>query len=268
MTDKFCAEFRFYAELNDFLPFDKRQLSFQHYFSGKPSVKDTIEAIGIPHPEVDLILVNGNSVDFNYLLKSGDKISVYPVFESFDIGKVSLLRKGHLQDFKFVLDVHLGRLAKYLRMLGFDTLYRNDYQDEEIIELALIENRIIITRDIGLLKNKRVTRGYWLRHTQSKKQLAEIMKRFDLQIKMQPFKRCLVCNNELFAISKEKIINKLLPKTKENYEKFSCCCGCKKIYWKGSHYQHMQNFLSAFACHSMDESRNDSDALKVMKILR
>jgi hypothetical protein len=126
------AIFRFYAELNDFLPAQKRQQDITHSFELNASVKDMIEAQGVPHTEIDLILVNGQSMDFSYLVQDGDQISVYPVFELLDISPVIRLRPKPLRVTRFVLDVHLGRLATYLRIMGFDTLYRNDYEDDEL----------------------------------------------------------------------------------------------------------------------------------------
>jgi len=119
---------RFYEELNDFLPLERRKVDFSHEFQRRASIKDLIEALGVPHTEVDLILVNGASVDFSYIVRDGDRISVYPMFEAFDIQTVSRVRPQPLRVIRFVLDVHLGKLARYLRLLGFDTLYRNDYK--------------------------------------------------------------------------------------------------------------------------------------------
>ena len=121
------ATFRFYEELNDFLPKEKRKKRFEHNFIDRASVKDVIESFGVPHTEVDLIIVNGESKNFSYIINDGDDISVYPVFESIDISNLQKLRPEPLREPKFILDVHLGTLARYLRMLGFDTNYRNDY---------------------------------------------------------------------------------------------------------------------------------------------
>lgn len=169
---------RFYEELNDFLPAEKKKTRFNYEFSGRESVKDLIEAIGIPHTEVDMILVNGKSVDFNYIVQDKDDISVYPVFESFDIKDVQHLRPEPLRNPKFILDVHLGKLARYMRMLGFDSLYENNLNDELIVELSLKEKRTILTRDVGLLKRKNITHGYYIRNTNSEKQIEEVIKRF------------------------------------------------------------------------------------------
>ncbi|MDZ7343194.1 MAG: Mut7-C ubiquitin/RNAse domain-containing protein, partial [candidate division KSB1 bacterium] len=186
-----CAYFRFYEELNDFLPEEKKKTTFVHHFKDRASIKDMIEAIGVPHTEIDLILVNGQAVDFSYLVQDRDRISVYPVFESLDISAVTNLRKQPLREAKFVLDVHLGKLASYLRLVGFDTLYRNDFSDAELAEISSRERRILLTKDRRLLKRRIVTHGYCIRETAPKKQLLEVLKRFDLFKSLDPFSRCL-----------------------------------------------------------------------------
>lgn len=240
------ARFRFYEELNDFLPRNKRKISFEHYFEGNPGIKDVIEALGVPHAEVDMILVNGQSVDFEYRLQDGDRAAVYPVFEALDISTVSKVRQAPLREPRFILDVHLGKLAKRLRLLGFDTLYRNDLQDNEIVDISLKEKRIILTRDIGLLKNKKVTHGYWLRSRQPKRQLREIVSRFDLKNLIRPFTRCLECNGVIHPVEKEAVLRRLPPNTRKYYQNFFQCAECGKIYWEGSHYQKMVSFLKDF----------------------
>ncbi|MBN2412628.1 Mut7-C ubiquitin/RNAse domain-containing protein [candidate division KSB1 bacterium] len=230
------AEFRFYEELNDFLPPGLKKQSFPYSFNGCPAIKDSIEAIGVPHTEVDLILVNGNSVGFDYQLQSGDRVSVYPVFESLDISPIVKLRDRPLRDTKFIIDVHLGKLAKLLRMFGFDSVYSNSLSDPEIIIRSVNENRIIITRDIGILKNKSVTHGYWVRSTFPEKQVQEVIKRFDLKNRVRPFHRCINCNGILQPVQKSDILEKLQPKTIKYYHEFYRCSNCGNIYWKGSHY--------------------------------
>ncbi|MCF6157406.1 MAG: twitching motility protein PilT [wastewater metagenome] len=240
------AYFRFYAELNDFLPHDKVRRTFPYRFKGNPSIKDPIEAIGVPHTEVDLIIVNTVSVGFGYRLQNGDYVSVYPVFENIDISPVIKLRKEPLRKTAFILDVHLGKLAKILRMLGFDAEYRNDYHDHEIIQKSLKENRIILTRDRRLLHAKVVTHGYCIRSENPAEQLREVLNRFDLPLQIQPFKRCTMCNCELEKIEKSKIVHRLEPKTILYYNEFSICPGCDRIYWKGSHYEKLKEQLELF----------------------
>jgi uncharacterized protein with PIN domain len=236
---------RFYEELNDFLPAANRKVSFTHDLKQNGSIKDLIESLGVPHTEVDLILVNGVSVDFNYLVQDGDQISVYPVFEALDISPVVHLRPAPLRSSRFVLDTHLGRLAAYLRMLGFDSLYRNDSADATLARLSAEDRRILLTCDRKLLMRKVITHGYYVRARQPKQQLLEVLARFDLFNALQPFSRCMHCNGLLRPVDKEMIAAHLLPRTRAHYDKFWQCPDCHKIYWQGSHYQRMQQLIEA-----------------------
>jgi uncharacterized protein with PIN domain len=247
------ATFRFYEELNDFLVPPKRKTAFPYLFNGTPSIKDAIEAIGIPHVEIDLILVNNTSVDFSYILKNDDYVSVYPVFETLNITDVTHLRNRPLRKTKFILDVHLGKLAKYLRMLGFDTTYENNNDDNKIIQTALADHRIILTRDIGILKVKRVTHGYWIRSQKPKEQLVEVVTHFDLYKNIDPFNRCIECNGQLRPVKKEKILSKLKPMTIENFNTFYKCSSCKSIFWEGSHYDRMKQFVEKIKDNSFNQ---------------
>lgn len=237
------ASFRFYAELNDFLPPPRRQVTFRHTFDGRVSVKDMIESLGAPHTEVDVILVDGRSVDFDYLVQDGDRISVYPVFESLDVAPLVRVRPEPLREPRFVLDTHLGKLASYLRMLGFDTRYRNDFEDAELARISSQERRILLTRDRGLLKRSVVTHGYCVRQTQPRRQLLEVLRRFDLFGAVQPFRRCIRCNGLLEPVDKAAIQHRLPPRTREYYDEFRICRACDQIYWRGSHYQRMEQFI-------------------------
>lgn len=239
------STFRFYEELNDFLPPDRRKRGFAHTFKGTPSVKDTIESLGVPHTEVDLILVDGESVGFDRLLHGGERISVYPVFEALDIAPATRLRPTPLRRPAFILDVHVGRLAGYLRLLGFDSLYRNDFDDPEIIRRSLAEHRIILTRDLGILKNRTVTHGYWLRSQKPLEQLQEVLDRFDLRSSARPFTRCPVCNGGLEWVAKEEIVELLPEKTRSLYNEFSRCRECGKLYWKGAHYEKLLKLVKS-----------------------
>jgi len=190
----------------------------------------------VPHTEVDLILANQLPVGFDYHPVNGDYISVYPVFESFDISTINLLRPEPLREVKFILDVHLGTLARYLRMTGFDTLYRNDLEDEEIVNISVDEKRIILTRDRQILKNGKVTHGYYVRNTNPARQLDEIVHRFDLKEKFNPFHRCMICNGIIETIDKKAVLDQLPLITSQAFNEFYRCKSCLKVYWKGSHY--------------------------------
>ncbi|NLE75927.1 MAG: Mut7-C ubiquitin/RNAse domain-containing protein, partial [Chloroflexi bacterium] len=206
------AHFRFYAELNDFLPPRRRQIAFVHSFAERASVKDVIEALGAPHTEVEAILVNGAAVGFGYLVQDGDWISVYPAFASLPLPQTMRLRPPLPAEARFVLDAHLGRLTAYLRMLGFDALYRNDFADEELARLAQEDGRILLTRDRGLLKRSVVTHGYCIRSTQAVAQAAEVLRRFDLGAGVQPFHRCLRCNGTLQPVERSAVLGQLPPR--------------------------------------------------------
>ena len=237
------AEFRFYEELNDFLPEPQRRCSIIYSFKGTPSVKDTIEAIGVPHTEIDLILIDGESVDFSHRLVGGERVAVYPMFERLDIASATRLRARPLRHTRFVLDVHLGRLARYLRMVGFDTLYAKDFDDHQIVALSVSERRIILTRDKGLLKHRAVTHGYWLRETDPRRQLLEVLDAFYLRDSLHPFSRCIICNGELANVAKEIVNDLLPPRVRASFECFKRCTVCAKVYWPGSHFERMQRLI-------------------------
>ncbi len=237
------ATFQFYAELNDFLPPNKRQVRIEHFYEERASIKDMIEALGVPHPEVDCIEVNGESVDFAYIVQDGDTINVYPISTVVQTACLSLVRPKSLNTIRFVLDIHLGKLASSLRLLGFDTLYQNNYHDPELAEISSTQNRILLTRDKGLLMRSVVTYGYYVRNTDPQQQIVEVLRRFDLFDLVSPFKRCLRCNGILQAVDKQAVINQL-PDTVVLYtDEFHRCQNCAQIYWKGSHYERLQRFI-------------------------
>jgi uncharacterized protein with PIN domain len=237
------AWFRFYAELNDHLAPEQRYRTLERTLDVPASVKDGIESFGVPHTEVELVLVNGESSAFARIVEDGDRVAVYPVFESFDVTSELRVRADPLRDLKFVLDVHLGRLAAYLRMLGFDTAYRNCASDPELVRTSADEHRILLTRDRGLLKHSAVTRGYWLRETDSRLQTAEAVGRFDLARGFRPFTRCMACNEMLRVASREEVSGRILPAVAERYTEFRDCPACRRVYWQGSHYLRMQHWI-------------------------
>jgi uncharacterized protein with PIN domain len=192
---------------------------------------------------VDLILVNGQSVDFSYQLQEGDRVSVYPVFESVDITPLIRLRPAPLREVRFVLDTHLGRLAGYLRMLGFDTLYSNDCDDDRLATIASQEGRILLTKDRGLLKRNIVTHGYCVRSAHPREKLIEVLHRFDLFDQIQPFARCIRCNGLLEEVLKRDVEDQLPPLVRDGYDEFRRCKSCEQVYWKGTHFVRMQQFL-------------------------
>ncbi len=239
------AIFRFYGELNDFLPPKHRQSDIEYSFQNTPAIKDAIEALGVPHTEVDLIVVNGQSVGFSYRLRDGDRVAVYPVFESLDILPIVQLREKPLRQIAFVADVHLGKLARLLRLLGFDTLHSNEYDDHELVAIAAAEGRIVLTRDRDLLKHNAVTHGYWLRSTDPVEQAREVVRRFNLETLIDPFRRCLVCNGLLEPVEKKKILAQVPPRVAVEHDEFFRCTHCQKLYWRGTHYPKLEKHIAA-----------------------
>lgn len=236
------AVFRFYAELNDFLPPHRRSVPIDHSFELPASVKDMIESMGVPHTEVDLIVLNGTPVDFSRVVQNGNRISIYPAFRSVDISILPQLRTP-LRDFLFVLDTHLGRLATYLRLLGFDALYQTNCEDKALAQTSHDERRILLTRDTGVLKRSEVIYGYFVRATEPREQTVEVVRRFDLFSAVSRFRRCLRCNTLLDAVPKAAILERLQPKTRQHYDEFHICPTCNRIYGAGSHYERMQGFV-------------------------
>jgi uncharacterized protein with PIN domain len=237
------ATFRFYEELNDFLPRHRRKTDFEVEIRGKRSIKDMIEALGVPHTETDLILVKGESVDFTYILQDGDRISVYPVFESLNIGNVTRLRKLPLRKTKFIADINLGHIVKYMRILGFDVHFDTLLSNRQIIEISSKENRIVLTKSRNLLKFKDITHGFFIRPGTTEEQVREIIDFLDIMDNVKPFSRCLRCNSPLKSIPKETIIDRIPPKTGVFYDEYSYCKPCDKIYWKGTHFAKMKRVV-------------------------
>lgn len=237
------AEFRFYEELNDFLPAERRKRAFDYDCARRATVKNAIEALGVPHTEVEVILANSESVDFSYIVRDGDRISVYPQFEALDVSPILRVREKPLRLIRFIADAHLGGLAKYLRIVGFDTLYRNDFHDREVVALAAAERRIILSRDKGLLMHRAVTHGCYVRATRPLAQLEEVLSRLDLRRALRPFTRCLCCNAPLEAVDKAALADRLPPDTLRYYEDFRTCRACDRVYWPGSHFRHLRAVL-------------------------
>ena len=235
---------RVYGALNDFLPPHGRQITSSQVVDRHRSVKDLIESLGVPHPEIDLILVNGVSVPFDYVVRSGDRIAVFPRFMAIDVGPLSRVRPANLEAARFIADVHLGKLARHLRLIGLDTDYRADADDAALAERAMREGRILLTRDQALLRRRTVTHGYFVRETHPHRQLVEVLRRFG-PLALLPFSRCLGCNGILRAVPKASVDAALLPRTREHYDQFQKCSGCGRVYWKGSHWARLTRAIDA-----------------------
>jgi uncharacterized protein len=232
------AFFRFNVNLEDLLPSSKRGQEIILHFKGYQSVKHLIESLGVPHTEIGQVMVNSHVVDTSYRVQDGDRVEVLPARSD--------PHRGHLlqeKEIKFILDSHLGKLAAYLRMLGFDALYRNDYEDRQLAKVAELEGRILLTRDRRLLMRKQVQAGYCVRKHNPQDQLKDVLNRFGLYSLIRPFQRCIRCNTRLEKVSKEQVLDMLEPLTKLYYSSFSICPACRKVYWPGSHYEYMQRMI-------------------------
>ena len=243
MGETGCVTFRFYEELNDLLPENRRKRDFAVPLAGRRSVKDAIESLNVPHTEVDLILINGVPVGFDTLLAPGDRVSVYPLFETLDIAGVQRLRERPLRDPKFVCDVHLGKLAGKLRLLGLDTLYRNDYTDVELVTIQERERRAILACDRNLLKSNRVTRGCLVRSRVVPAQVCEVVRRFDLAGDLRPFTRCAACNGILADVDAAMARPRIPAQTAAWCDRYRQCVSCGTLYWEGTHFARIQAWV-------------------------
>jgi uncharacterized protein with PIN domain len=239
------ATFRFYEELSDFLSPERRRREFTLPCARRATVKHMIEALGVPHTEVELILVNGESVDFGHLLADGDRVAVYPKFECFDITPLLRLRPQPLRHSRFIADAHLGGLAHMLRMAGFDTLYRNDFGDAEIAAVAWRDGRIVLTRDRELLKQRIVSHGCYIHALKPSEQFRELVERLDLRRSFRPFTRCLMCNEPVREVAKAEVLARLPPSVAASCKRFTTCDACGRIYWEGSHWRRMLALIEA-----------------------
>jgi uncharacterized protein len=237
----FIIRLKFHGDLPFFLETRTRPETIERALREKTSVKDVIESCGVPHSEVDLILVDGQPVDFHHTLRTDADVDVYPV------GLMpTRFPKNRLQvsnSMEFVADGHLGKLARDLRLLGFDVAYDRDADDRQLLAIMRESNRALLTRDRRLLMHAMVQHGYYLRSQNPINQTIEVLRRFDLFSAITPFTRCLRCNAPLQKVAKADVIEKLEPLTKIYYEQFRRCTGCDQIYWAGSHFSKLQTRL-------------------------
>lgn len=233
------AYLTFHGDLNDLLAPDLRGQTVPYPLDDGVSVKHAIEALGVPHPEIELIRVDGAAVGFDYQLREDDTVDVYPATALPPDGPRGTLRPPWPRPARFVLDTHLGRLAAYLRAFGFDALYRNDADDVDLAAIAAAESRILLSRDRGLLKRKAVIYGYCVRDTDPRQQITDVLQRFASRDEIRLWQRCLHCNGELVEVDKAAIYDRLEPKTQRYYDDYSRCTDCGQIYWRGSHVDAM-----------------------------
>lgn len=249
-------DLRFYAELCELLPRRHRSGRIGHRLIETQSVKDLVESYGVPHTEVEVVLVDGRSVGWDHRPRAGERVSVYPVFEAFDVRPLVRLRPQPLRRIRFVLDAHLGTLTRRLRLLGFDSLYADEADDEELVELSVRDRRILLTRDRFLLRRRVISHGYLLRSDQPDEQVREVVRRFQLGASIAPFTRCPACNGRLEPVEKAAIEHRLPPGTRRSYDDFHTCPDCGRDYWRGAHHARLKRVVEmARQADALDDSR-------------
>ena len=226
------VRFRFAEQLRAFLKPENRRAEFESQVGATDTVKHSVESLGVPHTEVGEFLINGSVVPPSAQLTAGDIIDVLPLVEPLV-----------LDDPRFVVDGHLGRLAAYLRMLGFNCWYERTADDVLLASIASVDGRVLLTRDVGLLKRREVDKGYCVRTDKPLDQLREVARRFALKHRMTPFQRCMECNGQLVAVTKDQVMALLPPHTRETKDIFSKCAGCGKVFWRGSHHARMTGWI-------------------------
>lgn len=234
----FIVRLNFHGDLSFFLKRRGAQPTVERQLNERTSVKDVIEACGVPHPEVDLILVDAQPVDFARVLDRGATCDVYPVGSKFTLSPENRLQVKGIT--KFVADGHLGKLVRDLRLLGIDVAYDPSAEDRQLLSTANAENRALLTRDRPLLMHAVLRDGYYLRSQHSLEQTLEVLRRFNLFSKLAPFSRCLRCNAPLEFVEKAHVVDRLEPLTKAYYEQFRRCTACAQIYWSGSHFEKLR----------------------------
>lgn len=235
---------RFYGTLNDFLPQERRQAPFTIRFVGRRSVKDAIESVGVPHPEIQLIVVNGEPASFDLAIQDGDRVAALPMFYAIDLSDTPHARPIVPETIRFALDGHLAKLARRLRLFGLDAACPARADDDALAALASREARVLLTRDLQLLKRRTITYGYFVRETDAQRQLVEVLRRYG-PMPVAPFSRCLRCNGELHAVPKSTIETVLPPLTRRYYDDFQMCAACGRVYWRGSHWFRLQRAVDA-----------------------
>lgn len=226
----------FSPKLDFFLVEKFKGKSIELPFRENQTYKHIIESLGIPHTEIGQITIKNQVIDINSISRRGDHVKILSVLDGERSG-------NRIIGPRFILDNHLGKLSRYLRMLGFDCLYDNQCEDKILALRSHEENRILLTRDRRLLMRSIVESGYCIRSFEPVYQLQEVVGRFELRQQIQLFGRCPICNSEIVEIPKDMIVDRLEPLTRKYFSEFKICKACGKIYWKGSHIKKILEIL-------------------------
>jgi len=236
---------RLYEELNDYLPPERRKRTFAWEVAPRATLGAVVDGLGVPRGTIDLALVDGAPVGLDHRVCDGERVALYPVFEAFDVGMVTRLPGRPLRRTRFVLDVHLGRLARYLRLLGFDCLYRNDAADDELAVVSAAEGRILLSRDRGLVGRRDLRHAYLVTETLPRVQAVEVVRRLDLTSQVRPFHRCLICNGAVVSATVDEVADRVPPWVRENDTGYRRCPDCGRVYWRGTHWRRMARLIEA-----------------------
>jgi uncharacterized protein len=226
------ARFRVHGELRELVLAGQ---PLERAVDGTSTVKHLVEELGIPHTEYGEVRVNGVPSHGGHRVQDGDVVDVYPVEPP----------APPVSEPRFVLDVHLGTLARYLRLLGFDTGYDNHSGDEDLLARAAAEGRMLLTRDRGLLRRRVITDARLVRGTDPLGQLIDLVRRLRLGGWIRPYTRCTSCNGVLVPVRRADVGPLVAPGTLREHEKFAACAACGKVYWQGAHHARISGLIAA-----------------------
>jgi uncharacterized protein len=221
----------FAVELRMFLAPRHRGGTVQANAGGTSTLGHVVESLGVPLTEVGGITLNGRWVAPSHRPAGGDLVRVHAV------------RRPQRTPPRFLLDVHLGTLARRLRLLGVDTAYGNDLGDDALIERAGHERRVLLTQDRGLLRRRKLWLGAYVRGARPDEQLRDVLDRFAPPL--APWTRCTACNGEITPVDKDEIAHLLQPGTRRTYDTFARCRNCGHLYWRGAHHRDLAAIVSA-----------------------
>jgi uncharacterized protein len=243
VSEASTADIRLYAELDELVTAHQRRRVHTVDVGGGRSVKDAIESLGVPHTEVELVLVDGEPVQFDHRLVGGSRAAVYPHFTRLGPDDADRAGPGPPHEVRFVADGHVAALARYLRLLGFDTLCEQEWHDPELAVVATRDHRVLLTRDRGLLKRKAIEYGVLVWSDDPETQLIDIVRRLGLAEQIRPFTRCMACNGRLEDVDKRDVAALLEPGTREHVDHFRRCRSCGRVYWRGTHHARLTELV-------------------------
>ncbi len=221
------------------LPARHRRLEIRYSFEGRPSIKHVLESFGVPHTEIGEIQIRENLAEMGHIIEDGEVYHIFPVRNAAHEDRTELPAIAP----RFIIDTHLGKLATYLRLFGFDTLYDNQATDEDLARISRQDQRILLTRDRGLLKRKTIIAGFCLVQDDPEDQLRAVIERFGLSTQIHPFTRCLRCNGLFLPIEKKDVAGRVPEQSFKVYQEYWFCQNCNQVYWKGTHFEHMETFI-------------------------